>query len=896
MADVQEHEQRPAAPAAAGSVAAAPQAAHPLLALQRSAGNRAAVLQTKLSVGRADDPAEREADRVAAEVLRKLHGGEAGSVRRSAAGHDELGGQEVSANVQAGINASSGRPMDAGTQSKMESAFGASFSDVRIHDGAQADTLSQSLQAEAFTTGNDVFFRQGGYDPSSSGGQELLAHELTHVVQQGGAVGRKVRRFVDVKTFAEKTNEGTFTAKSSAQKEIETLLAEYAKLGAKDKQGKIVVPETQSQKAIDLLRRMKAVADQWWEAHTIEEEKDDGSTELTVDPSRKKRATGFQWFRTAVGQELDVMENQLFVADAFGREQAQFTPDERGKMKLDESYTGGLKGGLALIAKGLEKLVPRDGDSTEFNLDLKIPVQPGVFVGALLKLEAEKDDGTIEVGAELAVQAGGSVGVAEIAGALGGYLKAGAKTAENVMKLISFGFYRRCAESNLPYEVQAMIWGGGTGEFNRKKADKWSLGVETDLLGEGENGEENENYVELGGLAKVKAGADIGVAEIEGEAQYSSGRRYDAQSIKNAKGKAGEKNKKSGDWFTQNVASGFGRGADETTGRSTNNVALSVEAGFLGGALKGSIGLEAAWRDQGLKGDKRKEQGAVNTKLEELEIEVAAEGKLPVDGLTSRLVSLGSNIAMYGKEKVKALVNKTAAKPGVPVTELLMAKEAAETTFAGVAGVPFADWVSESMFGPAEEGAESAMEAESSVGLELSVTFAKEGEGWEAQLDLKHVKGMDVKLPELLEVELVRKSRVVGAKYSGGTWTKLVSRARCTVPTGLPCPSASSSARATPPSSRWMPTPGTSSTPPARSTPTASSWTARSSPTARSPSSSCSTRRRRTTPTPMPGGPARPPSSSTCPPTWPRRARSCARVSSSRSRPGRRARMQPGRP
>jgi hypothetical protein len=773
MAEVKEQEQRqPAVPTSAAPQASAVAAAgHPLLAVQRAGGNRAALVQAKLSVGRADDPAEREADRVAAEVLRTL--GSEAPVRRSSSGHDELGGQDVAPDLQARIQSSSGRPMDAGTQSKMESAFGASFSNVRIHDGAEADTLSRSLQAEAFTTGSDVFFRKGNYDPSSSGGQELLAHELTHVVQQGATAARKVRRFTTVKEFAEKTNEGTFTGKSSAQKEIETLLTEYAKLGAKDKQGKIVVPETQSKKAVDLLRRMKSVADQWWEAHTIEEKKDDGSTELTVDPSRKKRAAGFTWFRTALAQELDAMEDQLFVADAFGREQAEFTPDERGKMKLDEHYTGGLKGGLALIAKGLEKLVPKDGDSTEFNLDLKIPVQPGVFVGALLKLEAEKDDGTIEVGAELAVQAGGSVGVAEIAGALGGYLKAGAKTAENVMKLISFGFYRRCAESNLPYEVQAMIWGGGTGEFNRKKADQWSLGVETELLGEelnaqGEN--ENENYVELGGLAKLKAGADVGVAEIEGEAQYSSGRRYDAQSIKNAKGKAGEKNKKSGDWFTQNVASGFGRGADETTGRSTNNVALSVEAGFLGGALKGSIGLEAAWRDQGLKGDKRKAQGVENTKLEELEIEVAAEGKLPIDGLTGRLVSLGGNIAMYGKEKVKALVNKTAAKPGVPVTELLLAKEAAETTFAGVADVPFTDWVSEELFG----GGESALETESSVGLELSVTFAKEGDGWEAQLDLKHVKGMDVKVPELLEVELVRKSRVVGAKYSNGSWTKLV--------------------------------------------------------------------------------------------------------------------------
>jgi hypothetical protein len=79
-----------------------------------------------------------------------------------------------------------GQGLDHGTQGRMESAFGADFSGVRIHTDARADGLSQSLSARAFTTGNDVFFRQGEYSPGSSSGRELLAHELTHVVQQNG--------------------------------------------------------------------------------------------------------------------------------------------------------------------------------------------------------------------------------------------------------------------------------------------------------------------------------------------------------------------------------------------------------------------------------------------------------------------------------------------------------------------------------------------------------------------------------------------------------------------------------------------------------------------------------------------------------------------------------------
>ncbi|MEH2163459.1 MAG: DUF4157 domain-containing protein [Nostoc sp.] len=74
----------------------------------------------------------------------------------------------------------------------MERAFGADFSGVKVHTDGQSDQLNRSIQARAFTTGQDVFFRSGEYNPGSRGGQELLAHELTHVVQQnGGAVQRQ---------------------------------------------------------------------------------------------------------------------------------------------------------------------------------------------------------------------------------------------------------------------------------------------------------------------------------------------------------------------------------------------------------------------------------------------------------------------------------------------------------------------------------------------------------------------------------------------------------------------------------------------------------------------------------------------------------------------------------
>jgi len=80
----------------------------------------------------------------------------------------------------------SGQALADDTRQPMERAFGADFSRVKVHTDAQADQLNRSIQARAFTTGQDIFFRQGEHSPGTRAGQELLAHELTHVVQQNG--------------------------------------------------------------------------------------------------------------------------------------------------------------------------------------------------------------------------------------------------------------------------------------------------------------------------------------------------------------------------------------------------------------------------------------------------------------------------------------------------------------------------------------------------------------------------------------------------------------------------------------------------------------------------------------------------------------------------------------
>lgn len=83
-----------------------------------------------------------------------------------------------------------GQPLAAQTRTDMQSAMGADFSQVRIHTDHSAIQMSRDIHAQAFTHGKDIYFNEGKYDPASNAGKHLLAHELTHTVQQGAAVRR----------------------------------------------------------------------------------------------------------------------------------------------------------------------------------------------------------------------------------------------------------------------------------------------------------------------------------------------------------------------------------------------------------------------------------------------------------------------------------------------------------------------------------------------------------------------------------------------------------------------------------------------------------------------------------------------------------------------------------
>jgi hypothetical protein len=162
---------------------------------------REARIQPKLTIGAVDDPLEREADAVADQVMRtpepgsqcphlehRPSSGQAVTAMRTPAYRGAFSRMDLD-EVSRGIDQArpGGHPLGEPVRGRMEAAFGANFAQVRTHTDARAAALAASLRAQAFTSGHDVFFAAGRYNPNSHSGRRLLAHELTHALQQGAA-------------------------------------------------------------------------------------------------------------------------------------------------------------------------------------------------------------------------------------------------------------------------------------------------------------------------------------------------------------------------------------------------------------------------------------------------------------------------------------------------------------------------------------------------------------------------------------------------------------------------------------------------------------------------------------------------------------------------------------
>jgi hypothetical protein len=183
--------------------------------------------QAKLTVNTPGDAHEREADAVADQVMRMKTGDapiiqrmpltpisavqracancekEKEGVQRKETGGGDASGKAAPSIVSDVLSSSGGHQMDGSTRQFMESRFGQDFSQVRIHTDSRAAESASAIQARAYTSGRHVVFGSGEYQPSSEGGQRLLAHELVHVGQQSQHSGKILQRTPKVKNQAE---------------------------------------------------------------------------------------------------------------------------------------------------------------------------------------------------------------------------------------------------------------------------------------------------------------------------------------------------------------------------------------------------------------------------------------------------------------------------------------------------------------------------------------------------------------------------------------------------------------------------------------------------------------------------------------------------------------------
>jgi len=168
-----------------------------------AASGSTAGVQAKLEVSSPDDPAEREAERVAEQVVQMNTGPDqpqsqkesktviSPSASVSASSSGEMS-EDVESTVRSGIQGG-GKPLPADTKAELESKMGTDFSGVSVHTGPAADEAARSINAKAYTMGSNIAFASGQYNPGSTDGKQLLAHELTHVTQQQGGVARATK-------------------------------------------------------------------------------------------------------------------------------------------------------------------------------------------------------------------------------------------------------------------------------------------------------------------------------------------------------------------------------------------------------------------------------------------------------------------------------------------------------------------------------------------------------------------------------------------------------------------------------------------------------------------------------------------------------------------------------
>jgi Domain of unknown function (DUF4157) len=200
-----------------------------------------------------------------------------GNVHRSgsgAAGLDETVSRAIHA------KRGGGQPLEMGAQRDLGASMGHDFSDVHVHTDGEADRLNRAVRGEAFTTGKDIFFREGKYDPGSNQGRKLLAHELTHVVQQRDAPPKQELTLSDPGDASERQASTVADAVASHRSEPTAAVSREAKPGEEEKEEAPVAREAAGEEvATAFVARQAAGGEEEEEAATSRLERQEAHAE-----------------------------------------------------------------------------------------------------------------------------------------------------------------------------------------------------------------------------------------------------------------------------------------------------------------------------------------------------------------------------------------------------------------------------------------------------------------------------------------------------------------------------------------------------------------------------------------------------------------------------------------
>jgi Domain of unknown function (DUF4157) len=216
------------------------QIGHSFINLALTAPDRPAVQPApQLRIGATPDRAEQAADRVAAQVVQQLHRPSPVPLDQAAtpplraltlqrwatAASTPVHSPDLASRIQAARG--QGAVLPSQFRQRVEPMLGANLQAVRLHTDATADRMNQAVRAKAFTVGRDIFFRQGEYHPHSRQGQTLLAHELTHVVQQTGGQAAKSPAPPVIQRYVQQASEQSFATQSLKAETQDNISLDY---------------------------------------------------------------------------------------------------------------------------------------------------------------------------------------------------------------------------------------------------------------------------------------------------------------------------------------------------------------------------------------------------------------------------------------------------------------------------------------------------------------------------------------------------------------------------------------------------------------------------------------------------------------------------------------------